>query len=744
VTAATSRPATAPGPARHAAGSRAIDTIRWGNPDLTLELRATASEPVAVRALEVAGRRFEIPHPLPLVEVVTVGAGHVPASDRLVGTAIGADLRVSSHSTTRAGGNAGHLDVVLDAARYGVRADVRLSTRGDTSAVRVVTTITNVGSEPVVLRSVTSWVSGLGGPTVPGNPLGDWTLVSGTSDWLAEGRWTRQPLTDLLPGLDEALTGHNPRGSHRQASGGTWSTGRSLPMGILESKALGLAWMWQVEHNGAWRWEVGQDTDGPWFAACGPTDADAHWTRVLGPGDSFTTVPVSVAVGTDAESAVAAMTSHRRDLRRPHPDNDGMGVVFNDYMNTLDGDPTTASLLPLIEAAGAVGAEIFCIDAGWYDDSGDWWESVGEWRPSAVRFPDGLGEVIDHIRRHGMTPGLWLEPEVVGVRSPVADRLPDLAYFTRHGQRLVEHDRYHLDLRHPAAVAHLDEVVDRLVAEFGIGFFKFDYNIDPASGPDADADSPGDGLLQHNRAHLRWLDSVLDRHPDLVVENCSSGAMRMDPALLSRLAMQSTSDQQEFSRLPPIAASAPLALLPEQAASWAYPQPGMSDEEIAFCLVTGLLGRFYLSGFLNRMEPGELALVAQAVETAKLLRKELPHTRPLWPTGLPGWEDPWVSLALDGPEGILLSVWRRGGDPECRLHLPHLLGVEVEIRTLFPVDLPAWSVDWSPQEATLTVLDVPHRVSARTFRIQPATARPGPAPSSDRSAAPGGPIEGEQ
>ena len=66
--------------------------------------------------------------------------------------------------------------------------------------------------------------------------------------------------------------------------------------------------------------------------------------------------------------------------------------------------------------------------------------------------------------------------------------------------------------------------------------------------------------------------------------------------MLSRLAMQSTSDQQDFRKYPPIAASAPVSMLPEQAASWAYPQPEMSDEEAAFCLVTGLLGRFYLSG----------------------------------------------------------------------------------------------------------------------------------------------------
>ena len=90
-------------------------------------------------------------------------------------------------------------------------------------------------------------------------------------------------------------------------------------------------------------------------------------------------------------------------------------------MNALMGDPTTEKLLPLIDAAADVGRRDFCIDAGWYDDDGDWWPSVGAWEPSTVRFGElGLPGLLQVIRDRGMTPGLWVEPEVVGVRSPVA------------------------------------------------------------------------------------------------------------------------------------------------------------------------------------------------------------------------------------------------------------------------------------------------------------------------------------
>ena len=261
-------------------------------------------------------------------------------------------------------------------------------------------------------------------------------------------------------------------------------------------------------------------------------------------------------------------------------------------------------------------------------------------------------------------------------------------------------------------------MVDRLVADFGIGYFKLDYNVNPGAGTDRNADSVGDGLLRHNRAHLAWLDGVLDRHQGLVLENCGSGAMRADPALLGRMQLQSTSDQQDFRRYPPIAASAPMSMLPEQAANWAYPQPDMDAEDVAFCLVTGLLGRFYLSGHLNRMDAPRLALVTESVAIAKRLRTDIARSVPRWPLGLPGWADAWVALALAVPGRLYLSLWNR--DPAAGpVSLdPAVVGVRAgtTIRTLFPAQLPEWSA--IPDRNGLTVMNPTGRAGARLLVLE--------------------------
>ncbi|MEH0421326.1 alpha-galactosidase [Streptomyces sp. B21-083] len=346
----------------------------------------------------------------------------------------------------------------------------------------------------------------------------------------------------------------------------------------------------------------------------------------------------------------------------------------------MTGEPSTAALLPLVEAAAAVGAEYFCIGAGWYDaeppgargpgGAPGWWDTLGEWKEAKPRFPGDLTEVLERIRGAGMVPGLWLEPEVVGVRSPVAAALPDAAFFRRDGVRLAEWGRHQLDLRHPAARTHLDTVVDRLVGDYGVGYLKLDYNIDIGPGTDGPdgTDSPGDGLLGHNRAYLDWLDAVLARHPTLVLESCAAGGSRTDHAILSRLPIHSVTDQQDFRLLPAIAAAAPNAVTPEQAAICVHPLPEHGEAELGMTMVSALLGRVHLSGRPDLLTSSQLAVVQRALDTYKTYRHLLPTARSRWPLGLPGWRDGWLArwlaLAVTATDGTtLLALWRRDSAP---------------------------------------------------------------------------------
>jgi alpha-galactosidase len=585
-----------------------------------------------------------------------------------------------------------------------------------TDVIRVRSEAGNEGRTPLTLTYVSSLsLTGFG-------PMDTLRLHQAPNAWTAELRW--QQLTAEQAGLVDIRPFDDGQGTaksrHAVTVTGSWSSGGFLPVGGIEDTGRDLAWVWQVEHNGAWHWELGDHHGSLYLQASGPTDREHHWRATLAPGESFATVPVAIAAVTGGlADGFRALTGYRRATRRPAADLVRLPVVFNDYMNCLDGNATEADLAPLIDAAAAAGAEYFVLDAGWYADEGTWWDTVGEWEPSTVRFPHGIEATLRRITDAGMTPGLWLEPEVVGVRSPVVDQLPPDAFFTDGGVRVQENGRFHLDYRCAAVRERMDRVVDRLVGELGAGYLKLDYNIS-TTGTDAHGESVGAGLLGHNRAFLAWLDGVLARHPALVLENCASGGMRMDHALLSRTALQSTSDQKDHRRYASIAAAAPTVVTPEQSAVWAYPQPGHSTEEASFCLVNAMLGRVHLSGRIDRMEPGEAERVRTAMDTYKRHRDLLARGLPHWPLGLPGRHDRWTALAVHDDHDCLLAVWHRGDTAgTVTLTLPWPGADPALVRVLFPADLPT-GADLDAAAGTLR-LSLPAGPSARLVRLQRRT-----------------------
>jgi alpha-galactosidase len=306
-----------------------------------------------------------------------------------------------------------------------------------------------------------------------------------------------------------------------------------------------------------------------------------------------------------------------------------------------------------------------------------------------------------------MQAGLWLEPEVIGIHSPLASSLPSTAFVHHRGVRVAEHGRHLLDLRSPEARAHLDAVVDRLVGSLGVTFFKMDYNT---------MTGPFSGSLEHARALLDWLDDVQARYPGLLIENCASGAMRADAAMLSRLHLQSTSDQQDPVLYASIAAAAPAAMLPEQAGNWAYPAPSMSDDLFTLSLVNGVLGRMYLSGYLSSMSGAQREVVGSAIAAHRQVLEIIDTALPEWPLGLPGWEDAWVALGLRAASGDLyLSVWALpGASSSVSLPLSGWAGRTVTVEPLFPTELGAWDVSW---DAAAGVLHVDHGGATPTARV---------------------------
>jgi alpha-galactosidase len=531
------------------------------------------------------------------------------------------------------------------------------------------------------------------------------------STWYGEAQWKSYSLNQLgYDVINDSSTNSSVKRINLSNTG-TWACGEFLPMGSYVNTELQQTFTWQIETSASWNWELSDVENQLYMQLSGPSASQNMFIRNLKPGESFVSVSCAVAiVKGDFEKSIQELTKYRRAIRRKNDDNEHPKAIFNDYMNCLTGDPTTEKLLPLIDVAAESGCKYFCIDCGWYDD-GPWWEGVGQWLPAKGRFPNGIQEPLNYIREKGMIPGLWLELEVMGVNCPLVSKIPKDWFFQRNGRPVIDEGRYQLDFRNPEVVAHADAVVKRLVEEYKIGYIKMDYNINGGAGTERCTDSVGMGLLEHTRAYLSWLDKTFATYPDLVIENCSSGGMRMEYSMLSRQSIQSVTDQTDYLKMAAIATNCMTAVTPEQAAIWSYPLSNGDCEETIFNMVNAILFRIHQSGHLAEIANERLAYVQEGINCHHSICEEVKNGLPFWPIGLASFSDDFLSVGVDCGKRLYLAVWRINGEKDSVI-LPIRLaqGNKANVSCLYPSSATC-DFSWNDDKGDFAV------------KLQPKTAR---------------------
>ena len=611
----------------------------------------------------------------------------------------------------------GGRELTLSMAGGSVAVDMHYVLYDGVSAVRSWAEVENVGEAPQTLDYITSFAYYGVSDGVEGSFEDKMLFDIPYNTWHGELQWHRKSAWEL--GLMDMECPSLRRLTISQT--GSWSSGEYAPLAVLEREGSSDCLCWQIEHNGSWGWESGNILgNGLYLQLTGPNGDQHAFEKVLEPGERFCSVPVAVGVSDEGfDGAIGVLTRYRRRIRRPNRDNRELPIIFNDYMNCLMGDPTEEKILLLVDAVAAAGCEYYVMDAGWFSESeggdDDWWPSIGIWKAASFRFPHGLAYVMDYIRSKGMIPGIWVELECIGPDCPLAGTLPDDWFFMRHGRRVMEHYRYQLDYRNPAVRKFARDVVDELVQEYHVGYLKIDYNINAGLGTDYQADSAGEGLLEHNRCLLKWYDELFADYPELIVENCASGGMRMDYAMLQRLSIQSISDQQDYRRQSIIAAMSATAVTPEQGACWSYPSLTGDDEETVYNMVNVLLGRIHQSGFINRLPQSTLKRVKEALTCYRQIRGDIREGLPVYPLGPVTFHSPWSAYGLLCGRRLYLSVWRRDAEEDTAvLPLTKLKGAPYTVKVLYPADLPVF---WEANADSLQVT-LPARQTARLLCIE--------------------------
>ncbi|MFD6055987.1 alpha-galactosidase [Agromyces sp. NPDC060279] len=320
----------------------------------------------------------------------------------------------------------------------------------------------------------------------------------------------------------------------------------------------------------------------------------------------------------------AAQRVHRMLRARPQHPSTPRPVTLNTW-EAVYFDHDLGALLELAERAASIGVERFVLDDGWFGGRRNDRAGLGDWTVSPDAWPDGLHPLVDRVRALGMQFGLWIEPEMINVDSALARDHPEWIMSARDGLPVESRHQQVLDLSNPAAYRWIRDALLALLAEYDIGYLKWDHNRDLVdAGTGALAGSPRrPGVHTQTLACYRLLDELKAHHPGLEIESCSSGGGRVDLGVLERTDRVWASDdndpldRQEINRW--TAQLVPPELIGSHVASASSETTGRTHT-LAFRAITALFGHFGIEYDLRDASPAELAELGEWVALHRRFR----------------------------------------------------------------------------------------------------------------------------
>ncbi len=257
---------------------------------------------------------------------------------------------------------------------------------------------------------------------------------------------------------------------------------------------------------------------------------DWEFSKSLHTGESIETPHAILATGIDLNSVAQRYTQIGRRYWYPHNAlSESLPVEWNHWWSYEDAAINEVVFLANIEAAKELGIELCTLDAGWFGSGRHWGQVRGDWEiVNRERFPQGIRYLADATHAAGMKFGLWCEIEGLGPQAALNQSHPDFPAL-RDGQPLG-----YVCFGNPDAQEWAYQMLTRLIREYACDWIKLDFNLDPGAGCNRvnHGHGAGDGLYEHVQGYYRVLDRIRDEFPDVVLENCSSGGLRVDLGIM--------------------------------------------------------------------------------------------------------------------------------------------------------------------------------------------------------------------
>ena len=497
-------------------------------------------------------------------------------------------------------------------------------------------------------------------------------LVSFTGDWGREFESIVEPLEDVQ--LLETRRGRSSKDRH------PWFALLRTDGAVLSAS---IAW------SGNWIARFDRDTSGAVQLSAGLHDWEFEYR--LAPGATLDSPRVAVALGNDRDLNSVSIQYARAGRTHWYPHNrlaDQIPVEWNHWWSYEDHSINEDVFRANVDVAAGLGIEVCTLDAGWFgptDPDSHWYDYRGDWHlVNAVRFPSGLRDLSEYVHQRGMRFGLWCEIEALGQHAALAAQHPEFVA-TREGERLG-----YVCFGNSAVRQWALATLERLIENYRLDWIKLDFNLDPGAGCNRTdhGHGLGDGLLAHYEGYYATLEQLRARYPEVVLENCSSGGLRIDLGMARRTGPTFLSDPDWPEHGLQLIWGASTMLAPSAWLHWGWSEwvnqhpkqtfnprdPALKPHQLDYYLRIGSLGVFGLSQKLPELPPWIAQQYKQHIElyrgTLRRFVREADFYRLTEQPRRYGLGDRWAAFQYVLGDEHLVAVFRLpGGQAERTLRL---------------------------------------------------------------------------
>jgi len=342
------------------------------------------------------------------------------------------------------------------------------------------------------------------------------------------GRWGKERSVDRFP-LARARQGiQSKRGS---------SSHNHNPFGAIvdheTNEEYGNAYGFNFVYSGNFMFNAEVDSHAGTRVLMGLNPEAFGWK--LEAGESFS-APEVVMVYSDEGLGGMSRTFHRlymnhlirgkwAKIKRP--------LLINNWEAT-GMDFTGDKLVTFAERAKELGIDMLVMDDGWFGNRDSDRTALGDWQVNEEKLGGPLNDFIGRINSLGIKFGIWYEPEMISRDSNLYREHPDWCIHVPGRENSIARHQYVIDFSRKDVRDYVYLLIYNVLSNNNIDYVKWDFNrnLSEAGSAALPADRQKEVFHRFVLGTYDIMNRLTTDFPHILLENCSGGGGRFDPAML--------------------------------------------------------------------------------------------------------------------------------------------------------------------------------------------------------------------